>query len=88
MDYEKGPKPGLLRVKDFWGLHGYLISRRGVSKMLLYKDMPRGLQSDIFRSKLAMDGKLDIYALDPPIVKQGNFGTDLQMRITPKLLAD
>ena len=88
MDYEKGPKPGLLRVRDFWGLHGYLISRRGVSKMLLYKDMPIDLQIDIFMSKLAMDGKLDIYALDPPIVKQGNFGTDLQMRITPKLLAD
>jgi GR25 family glycosyltransferase involved in LPS biosynthesis len=88
MDYEKGPKPGLLRVRDFWGLHGYLISRRGVSKMLLYKDMPINLQIDIFMSKLATDGKLDVYALDPPIVRQGNFGTDLQMRITPKVLVD
>lgn len=87
MDYEKGPNPGLLRVKDFWGLHGYLISRRGVAKMMLYKDMPISLQIDIFMSKLAQEDKLTVYALDPPLVRQGNFGTDLQMRITPKALA-
>jgi GR25 family glycosyltransferase involved in LPS biosynthesis len=87
-DYEKGPRPGLLRVRDFWGLHGYLISRRGVAKMMLYKNMPISLQIDIFMSKLATEGKLDVYAIDPPIVFQGNFGTDLQMRITPKALVN
>lgn len=85
-DYEMGPRPGLLRVRDFWGLHGYLISRRGVAKMMLYKDMPISLQIDIFISKLATEEKLEVYAIDPPIVFQGNFGTDLQMRITPKVL--
>ncbi len=87
-DYEKGPAPGLLHVRDFWGLHGYLISRRGVAKMMLYRDMPISLQIDIFMSKLATEGKLDVFALDPPIVFQGNFGTDLQMRITPKALVN
>lgn len=87
-DYEKGPKPGLLRVRDFWGLHGYLISRRGVAKMMLYKNMPISLQIDIFMSKLATEGKLDVFAVNPPIVFQGDFGTDLQMRITPKVLVD
>ena len=79
MDYEKGPRPGLLRVRDFWGTQGYLISRRGVSKMLLYKDIPISLQIDGFMSKLAREGKLDMYAIDPPMVKQGNFGTDIQV---------
>jgi len=88
MDYEKGPRPGLLHVWDFWGLHGYLISRRGVAKMMLYKDMPISLQIDIFMSKLARDDKLMVYAIDPPLVHQGNFGTDLQMRITPKILVN
>lgn len=88
MDYEKGPKPGLLSVKDFWGLHGYLISRRGVAKMMLYRDMPVSLQIDIFMSKLAQEDKLTVYAIDIPLVRQGNFGTDLQMRITPKVLVN
>lgn len=86
-DYERGPQPNLLKVRDFWGLHGYLISRRGISKMMLYRDMPISLQIDIFMSKLATEGKLMVYALDPPLVYQGDLGTDLQMRITPSLNA-
>jgi len=88
MDYENGPRPGLLQVRDFWGLHGYLISRRGVANMMLYRDMPISLQIDIFMSKLASENKLRVYAIDPPLVHQGNFGTDLQMRITPKVLVN
>lgn len=87
-NYERISLPGLMRVKDFWGLHGYLISRKGIAKMMLYRDMPISLQIDIFMSKLATENKLTVYAIDRPIIYQGNFGTDLQMRITPKVLVD
>ena len=88
IDYEKGPRPGLLLVREFWGTHGYLISRRGVANMMLYRDMPITLQIDGFMSKLAQEGKLLIYALDPPLVHQGNFGTDIQAPIVPKILVN
>lgn len=80
MQYEKGPTAGLLRVHEFWGTHTYLISRRGVGKMLLYKNMPIELQIDGFMSKLAQEGKLDVFATDPPLTAQARMGTDIQVR--------
>jgi len=87
-EYEHVPYPDLLLVQDFWGLHGYLISRKGIAKMMLYRDIPISLQIDIFMSKLATEGKLIVYAVENPIVHQGNFGTDLQTTITPEILVN
>jgi GR25 family glycosyltransferase involved in LPS biosynthesis len=67
------------KVMNFYGLHGYLISKSGMEKL---KDLlPINNQIDLEMSRLAQEEKIDIYCLTTPKVKTGPFGTDLQMDV-------
>ena len=65
----------------FWGLHGYMISQKGVETMLKNQEPAISMQIDHYMSELSRNGLLDIYAIHPSLVNQTNFGTDLQMPI-------
>ena len=80
IDDEPGP-PGFRKVNYFMGLQGYLISQRGVQKMLSYKNTPINLQIDAFMSKLIKDGELEVFITEQLLVGQGGFGTDIQMLV-------
>ena len=67
-------------VADFYGLHGYLISRSGMEK--LKGLLPINNQIDLEMSRLAQAGKLNIYSLTKHKVTTGPFGTDLQMFVS------
>lgn len=56
---------GIIRVKKFYGLHGYIITRRGIHKILSrHETSPITKQIDSWLSDLAREGYLNIYA--PP----------------------
>ena len=69
------------RVKHFWGLQGYIISRRGCEKLMKYRDDKISKQIDGFLSSLAQDGVVDIYAVRPSLIGQTGYGTDIQVPI-------
>jgi GR25 family glycosyltransferase involved in LPS biosynthesis len=67
-------------VTDFYGLHGYLISRSGMEK--LKGLLPINNQIDLEMSRLSQARKLNVYSLTTPKVTTGPFGTDLQMLLS------
>jgi len=69
--------------KYFWGLHGYIISQKGVETMLRNQEPAISMQIDHYMSELSQNGLLDIYSIHPGLVNQKNFGSDLQMPIRP-----
>lgn len=71
-----------LEAKRFFGLHGYIIHRRGIEKFLESrkgKDIDK--QIDSVLSDMAQEGVLKIYAAPDTFVWQNNneFGTTIQM---------
>lgn len=77
----KEATPNYTVPKYFWGLHGYMISQKGVETMLKNQEPAISMQIDHYMSELSQNGLLDIYAIHPSLVNQKNFGTDLQMPI-------
>ena len=73
------PKAGFKRVKNFWGTHGYVITRKAMQQMLA--TLPIDQQIDWKMSELIKQRKLSVYAVDPVIVEAGKFGTDVQMTV-------
>lgn len=72
----------VLEVKRFFGLHGYMIHRRGIEKFLSskYSKMVTK-QIDSVLSDMISEGKLKVYAAPSHIVWQNNaeFATTIQM---------
>ena len=65
---------------DFWGLHGYIISKSGMKKL---KDLlPINDQIDLEMGRLARENKLSVYCVKNQKVVPGEFGTDLQMPVS------
>lgn len=77
----KDATPDYKVPKQFWGLHGYMISQKGVETMLRNQEPAISMQIDHYMSELSHNSLLDIYAIHPSLVNQKNFGTDLQMPI-------
>lgn len=73
------PKAGFKRVNNFWGTHGYVITRTAMQAMLA--TLPIDQQIDWKMSDLIRQRKLSVYAVDPVIVEAGKFGTDVQMTV-------
>ena len=72
-------------MNKFWGTHGYLINKSGVSKMLELANIPIDDQIDGVMSKLSQEGKLNIYApLNIHISSNTDLGSEIQMMITRK----
>ena len=77
---------GVRRVRKFYGLHGYIITRQGILKILNHPDLkPIGKQIDSWLSDLAKDGSLNIYATNKQFVVQDpRIKTSIQMVLKPR----
>ena len=67
------------KVFDFWGLQGYIITRKGMEKILKYINVPIRHQIDFNMSDLAKQNILEIYAPNESHVKQQGYSTDVQI---------
>ena len=77
-------RAGLHRVKRFFGLHGYLISAKGIKKILASpRVFPIHQQIDAVLSDMAEAGELTVYATKRKFVEQNNeeFNTQIQIPI-------
>ena len=80
----KDESSGFVRVKRFFGLHGYLISTRGIRKILgSHRVSPIRKQIDSMLSDMTSAGELVVYATPRKYVEQNNetFGTQIQLPI-------
>jgi GR25 family glycosyltransferase involved in LPS biosynthesis len=75
--------PYFKKPRYFWGLHGYMISQKGCAVMKKYREPEITVQIDHFMSLLSQKDVLKIYAVHPSFVVTSNFGTDLQLGVTP-----
>lgn len=72
-----------VKVKNFWGNHGYIVNKKGAKKLLQYA-YPITIQIDHLMSSLAKKGILNIYASREQLVRQNNlFNSDIQTPILP-----
>ncbi|MGA1563935.1 MAG: glycosyltransferase family 25 protein [Pontimonas sp.] len=76
---------GVIRVTQFFGLHGYLITRRGIEKILAHPDVWQiGKQIDSWLSDLARTGYINVYATHRQHVVQDHTApTQIQMVLKP-----
>ena len=89
IELEAVNKQHYLVMNKFWGTHGYLINKSGVSKMLELANIPIDDQIDGVMSKLSQEGKLNIYApLNIHISSNTDLGSEIQMMITHKKNVD
>lgn len=75
---------GFVKVNRFFGLHGYLISTKGIRKILANQRVsPVRKQIDSMLSDMASAGQLTVYATPRKYVEQNNetFGTQIQVPI-------
>jgi GR25 family glycosyltransferase involved in LPS biosynthesis len=73
---------GFHRVYTFFGLHGYVISARGIKKLLESRRIfPVRKQIDTVLSEMATAGEITVYASPRKLVEQNNaaFGTSIQI---------
>jgi GR25 family glycosyltransferase involved in LPS biosynthesis len=75
------------KVKSFWGMHAYLINKRGAAKFLKEHSIIE-CQIDSFISWLAIKNKINIYSITTPVIFPDSFYTDIQMNIFPKDMVD
>jgi GR25 family glycosyltransferase involved in LPS biosynthesis len=79
---DERPHDDMLQVKRFFGLHGYVIHRRGIKKFVSskYSGMVTK-QIDSVLSDMISEGALNVYAAPSHIVWQNNakFATTIQM---------
>lgn len=72
----------LLRVHKFFGLHAYMITRRGIEKILGNKKMSEiSKQIDAVLSDMIRDQELNVYAVQRPIAVQNGMPTTIQMTL-------
>ena len=70
------------KVNKFFGLHGYLINRSGIRKILKYCALPVDRQIDSSMSDMSEKGLLNIYSTKIKYVRQDNsFKTSIQIPI-------
>jgi GR25 family glycosyltransferase involved in LPS biosynthesis len=76
-----GQSSDVLRVRSWFGLHGYIIHQRGIKKILNNPNfLPIRKQVDLQLSEMAASGDLIVYALKQQLVRQNNeeFMTTIQ----------
>ena len=71
-----------IKIRRFWGTHGYIVKRESAKKILSYLDKPLSKQIDADMSLLIKRGIINVYAINPIIVAQDSqFGSDIQMPV-------
>ena len=68
-----------IKMFHFWGLHGYLINKKAVNKILSIIKSPFQNQIDHILSKHARTGELKIYGVKEVAVSQNAKYTDVQV---------
>lgn len=66
------------RAISFWGTHGYIVNRKSAEKLQYHMQPPFNGQIDHVMSKLSRDGKINIYAVNQPVVWQNAKYSDVQ----------
>ena len=78
-----------IHVDRFFGLHCYMIHRRGIEKILQNKKMKViSKQIDSVMSDMIADGELNVYALPEPIAWQNNVDYKTTIQMTMKKVKD
>ena len=74
-------RQGHFRVRRFFGLHAYVIRRRGAVRAFQYGLLPINQQLDSLLSDAAEEGALNIYTLPVKLARQDSsaFRTEIQM---------
>ena len=67
------------KALNFWGLHGYMVNRTSAKKLHSLLQPPFYAQIDHIMSKLSREGKLNIYAINRPVVWQNAKYSDVQV---------
>lgn len=71
-----------IKITRFWGLHSYMINRKGASKLIEYLDKPISKQIDADISLLIKRGILNVYAINPIIaIQDPSLGSDIQLTV-------
>lgn len=73
---------GYVKVRRFYGLHGYAIHKRGIEKVLRYsRTFPVEKQVDAVLAEMAEQGFLNVYASKQKLATQNNkdFKTSIQI---------
>jgi len=82
---------GAIDVKKFYGLHGYIITRRGIHKLLARHEqsLPIRKQIDSWLSDLAREGYINIYASPYQyVVQDATLPTSIQTHFKPEKTID
>ena len=84
------PSSPWMRVKRFFSTAGYIVTKKGLKKLLSLIDPTRiEYQIDTLLSKLAMSDALVIYALkSKPVTQSPAFVTTIQMPIKPRSIEE
>lgn len=73
---------GVQQVKKFFGLHAYMLTRKGIQKILNNPKMKEiSKQIDAVLSDMIRDGELTVYALPQPAAWQNGMPTTIQMQL-------
>jgi len=79
------PHENYLEMREFWGTHGYIITKNGVHKMLQNANIPINDQIDAVMGKLSRENIIKIYGTKQQYISANNsFGSEIQMPITQK----
>jgi glycosyl transferase family 25 len=71
-----------IKIRRFWGMHGYIIKRESAIKILSYLDTPISKQIDSDLSLLIKRNLINVYAINPIIVVQDTiFKSDIQTTV-------
>ena len=78
------------KLNVFWGLYGYIINKRGASKIVReYENNKIEKQIDSTLSVMTTNNRLNVYGLIRPVVFQDtSFGTDIQIVVKPTVGID
>lgn len=72
-----------VKVHKFWGTQGYIINKKGLSKMQTYRNVPIDDQIDAIMGKLSRENILKVYAPIENFIKvDGAIPSDVQMNVT------
>lgn len=77
------PSKGFRKVRRFYLLHCYVISKKGAEKILAAPTLfPMSMQIDWYLSQLCETGYINVYATPNPVCMQTGKDTDIQVKLT------
>ena len=81
-DTEFSGNNDFMKLTAFWGMQGYILSKRGAKKIVDEVDANRiDGQIDAYLSRMIQQGKINIYAYKTPIIRTFDSISDIQNQI-------